>query len=48
MKWLIYIPEEGHWDFPQKKGSTKKEARKAYLLWARRKRLPKGSNLIQI
>ncbi len=40
--WRIYIPEEGHWPIP---GLHKNlaEAKKAYLKWAGRKTLPKGS-----
>ena len=41
-EWLIYIPEEGHWPI---KGlhKTEEQARKAYLKWARRKRIPAGA-----
>lgn len=44
-EWSIYIPEEGHWPI---KGKHKDEesARAAYLKWARRKRLPAGSFII--
>jgi len=42
MKWHIYIPEEGHWPINYT-GTSKKEARLAYLKWAGRKRLPAGS-----
>lgn len=38
----IYIPEEGHWPIPGNP-KTKEEARKSYLKWAKRKRLPSGS-----
>lgn len=45
--WQIYIPEEGHWKIPGNK-KTKKDARKAYLKWAGRKRLPKGSIIMDM
>lgn len=44
MKWVIYIPEEGHWPIPGDH-ATETEARKAYLKWAKRKRLPAGSHI---
>ncbi len=47
-KWVIYIPEEGHWDINCPVQASKKEARDAYLKWANRKRLPKGSFICQV
>jgi hypothetical protein len=44
--WLIYIPEEGHWPI-KGKHRTRDEATKAYLKWAKRKRLPKGSIVME-
>lgn len=41
-EWFIYIPEEGHWPIKYN-GNDPKKARKAYLKWAKRKRLPPGS-----
>jgi hypothetical protein len=41
-KWLIYIPEEGHWEI-NGLHADKESARKAYLKWARRKRIPAGA-----
>ena len=41
--WVIYIPEEGDWKIVSKSETTKEEARKIYLKWAGRKRLPKGA-----
>lgn len=43
--WMIYIPEEGHWPIRVKVGATKAEAKQAYLKWAGRKTLPKGSKI---
>lgn len=43
-KWLIYIPNEGHWPVDYD-GDDEAGARKAYLAWAKRKRLPAGSFL---
>jgi hypothetical protein len=43
-KWLIYIPEEGHWPI-QYDGNDAKAARRAYLKWAGRSRLPAGSEI---
>lgn len=40
--YLIYISEEGHWEIPGKH-RNKAAARRAYLRWAKRKRLPAGS-----
>lgn len=40
----IYIPEEGHWEIEGKHADVA-SARKAYLKWANRKRLPKGSSI---
>lgn len=40
----IYIPEEGHWPIDGEHKSIG-EAREAYLEWADRKRLPKGSKI---
>lgn len=42
-KWMIYIPEEGHWEIDVDEDATYEEAKAAYLKWAGRKRLPKGS-----
>ena len=42
MEWLIYIPDEGHWPINYN-GTDKAEARRVYLKWADRKRLPAGS-----
>lgn len=42
-EWSIYIPEEGHWPINVSSNATKAEARKAYLKWANRRRLPAGS-----
>lgn len=42
--WYIYIPEEGHWPIDYG-GPSKAEARRVYLEWAGRKRLPNGSSI---
>jgi len=44
-EWMVYIPDEGHWPIAHKPGATYKEAREAYLNWAGRNQLPKGSFL---
>ena len=44
MKWYIYIPDEGHWEIDYD-GDDQKEARKVYLKWAKRERLPAGSQI---
>ncbi len=41
-RWLIYIPDEGHWPIDYA-GEDEAGARRAYLKWAQRKRLPAGS-----
>lgn len=41
-RWRIYIPEEGHWNIPGEH-RLKQSAISAYLKWAGRKSLPKGS-----
>jgi hypothetical protein len=43
-KWMIYIPEEGHWPI-QYDGDDAEMARRAYLRWASRSRLPAGSKI---
>ena len=40
--WQIYIEDEGHWPIDYK-GLDYEEARRIYLKWANRKKLPKGS-----
>jgi dipeptidyl aminopeptidase/acylaminoacyl peptidase len=47
IRYIIYIPEEGHWPI-KGRHANEKAARKAYLKWAKRKRLPKGSNIIPV
>lgn len=41
-KYMIYIPEEGHWPI-RGLHANKTEARTAYLAWAERKRIPAGA-----
>lgn len=43
--WMVYIPDEGHWPIAHKPRATYEEAREAYLKWAERKQLPRGSFL---
>lgn len=43
-KWEIYIPDEGHWPIAYC-GDDKAEARRVYLKWAGRTRLPAGSHI---
>lgn len=38
-KWVIYIPEEGHWPI-EYDGDDPKEAKRIYLKWAGQRRLP--------
>lgn len=42
--YYIYIPGEGHWPIPNNP-QNKKEARKKYLEWAQRKRMPPNSRI---
>lgn len=44
MKWFVYIPEEGDWPIKYE-GKSWEKARKTYLRWAGRKRLPAGANV---
>jgi len=44
-KWMIYIPEEGHWPIKVDVDATYKEAKKEYLKTANRKKLPSGSRI---
>jgi hypothetical protein len=46
-EWVIYIPGEGHWPINYD-GYNKKAARRTYLKWAHRKRLPAGSHISQV
>lgn len=46
--WMIYIPEEGHWPIKVNGYALKRIARETYLKWAERKRLPKGSSIVQL
>lgn len=45
-EWMIYIPEEGHWDI-NGKHVDEAGARRAYLKWARRKRIPAGAYIVE-
>lgn len=42
--WQIYIPEEGHWPIAYN-GTDKAGAKTAYLKWAGRKSMPRGSRI---
>lgn len=44
VEYSIYIPEEGDWKI-KGKHSNCEEAKQAYLKWAGRKTLPKGSHI---
>lgn len=44
VEWLIYIPDEGDWPIDYA-GTDEEGARRAYLSWAGRKRLPPGARI---
>lgn len=44
MTWYIYIPDEGDWPIDYR-GTNPAEARRVYLTWAQRKRLPNGAKI---
>lgn len=45
-EWYIYIPEEGDWPIAFD-GDSPAAARRAYLKWAGRTRLPAGARIWQ-
>lgn len=45
--WFIYIPNDGDWPIAYF-GQDEAGARKKYLVWAGRKRLPKGAKIWRI
>lgn len=46
-EWVIYLRDEGHWPIAYD-GDDEAEARRVYLRWAGRERLPAGSAIYDL